>query len=90
MFTYDGSLFPTSLKRHFICDIKNIALTSGAHVIKLFTSMIYHHSMVIPSFYAIKQYYLDNYQGMAVNYHGKFFLTFHMVANLNTIVVSVS
>jgi hypothetical protein len=41
-----------------------------ANVIKLFTAVIYHHSMVIPSFCVIKLYYLGNYHGMAVNYHG--------------------
>ncbi len=43
---------------------------SGANVIKLFTVVIYYHSMVIPSFCVIKLYYLGNYLGMAVNYHG--------------------
>ncbi len=32
--------------------------------------VIYHHSMVIPSFCVIKLYYLRNYCGMAVNYCG--------------------
>jgi hypothetical protein len=40
----------------------------GANVIKLFTAIIYHHSMVIPSFCVIKQHYLGNYCRMAVNY----------------------
>ncbi len=44
--------------------------TSGANVIKLFTVVIYCHSMVTPSFCVIKLYYLGNYHGMAVNYHG--------------------
>ncbi len=43
---------------------------SGANVIKLFTGVIYHHSMVIPSFCVIKQHYLGNYCRMAVNYCG--------------------
>ena len=30
--------------------------------------------MVIPSFCVIKLYYLGNYCGMAVNYHGKVFM----------------
>jgi hypothetical protein len=47
-----------------------ITLTPGANVIKLFTAVIYHHSRVIPSFCFIKLYYLGNYCGMAVNYHG--------------------
>ncbi len=42
----------------------------GANVITLFTKVIYCHSMVIPSFCVIKLYYLGNYHGMAVNYHG--------------------
>ncbi len=37
---------------------------------KLFTAVIYHHSMVISSFCVIKLYYLGNYCGMAVNYCG--------------------
>jgi hypothetical protein len=49
---------------------KFYTLGPGANVIKLFTMVIYCHSMVIPSFYVIKQYYLGNYHGMAVNYHG--------------------
>jgi hypothetical protein len=43
----------------------------GANVIKLFTVVIYHHSMVIPSFFVMKLYYLANYCEMAVNYWGK-------------------
>ncbi len=42
----------------------------GANVIKLFTMVIYHHSMVILSICVIKLYYPENYSGMAVNYHG--------------------
>ncbi len=42
----------------------------GANVIKLFTTVIYCHSMVIPSFCVIRLYYLGNYHGMAVNYQG--------------------
>jgi hypothetical protein len=42
----------------------------GPNVIKLFTAVIYCHSMVIPPFCVIKQHYLGNYCGMAVNYHG--------------------
>jgi hypothetical protein len=45
------------------------AVLPGANVIKLFTAVIYCHSMVIPSFCVIKLYYLGNYHGMAVNYH---------------------
>ncbi len=47
-----------------------LVLPSGANVIKLFTAVIYCHSMVISSFCVIKLYYLGNYHGMAVNYHG--------------------
>jgi hypothetical protein len=42
----------------------------GANVIKLFTVVIYHHSMVIPSLCVLKQHYLGNYCRMAVNYRG--------------------
>jgi hypothetical protein len=41
----------------------------GPNVIKLFTAVIYRHSMVMPSFCVIKQHYLGNYCRMAVNYH---------------------
>ncbi len=47
-----------------------ITLAPGANVIKLFTMVIYHHSMVILSFCVIKLHYLGNYSGMAVNYQG--------------------
>ncbi len=40
---------------------------SGYNVIKLFTAVIYRHSMVVPSFCVIKQHYLGNYCRMAVN-----------------------
>jgi hypothetical protein len=43
-------------------------LTPGVNVIKLFTMVIYCHSMVILSFCVIKQHYLGNYHRMAVNY----------------------
>jgi hypothetical protein len=42
----------------------------GDNVTKLFTTIVYHHSMVILSFFLIKLYYPGNYHGMAVNYHG--------------------
>ena len=42
----------------------------GANVTKLFTAVIYHHSMVMLSFCVIKLYYPGNYRQMAVNYHG--------------------
>jgi len=50
-------------------------LAPEANVIKLFTAVIYCHSMVISSFCVIKQYYDGNYHGMAVSnttviYHG--------------------
>ncbi len=41
-----------------------------ANVVKLFTAVIYHHSIVILSFCVIKLYYPGNYRGMAVYYHG--------------------
>jgi hypothetical protein len=50
-----------------LCDI----FSPGVNVIKLFTTAINCHSMVIPSFCDIKLYYLGNYRGMAVNYHVK-------------------
>jgi hypothetical protein len=40
----------------------------GFNVIKLFTAVIYHHSMVMPSFCVIKQHYIGNYCRMAINY----------------------
>jgi hypothetical protein len=49
-----------------------ITLGPGPNIIKLFTTVIYRHSKVIPSFFVIKQQYLGNYCGMAVNYHGIF------------------
>jgi hypothetical protein len=45
----------------------------GANVIKLFTAVIYHHSMVISSFCIIKHYYYSKYHRMAVKYCGKKF-----------------
>ena len=48
----------------------NLTHSPGANVIKLFTAVIYCHSMVIPLFCVIKLYHLGNYHGMAVNYHG--------------------
>jgi len=43
-------------------------LPLGANVIKLFTAVIYHHSMVIPSFCVIKLCFPENDRGMAVHY----------------------
>jgi hypothetical protein len=48
-------------------------VTSGANDIKLFTAIIYCHSIVILPFYVIKLYNLVNEHGMAVNYQGKKF-----------------
>jgi len=42
----------------------------GANILKLFTAVIYPHSMVILSFCVIKLYYPGYYRGMVVNYHG--------------------
>ncbi len=50
--------------------LRNVTSASGANVIKLFTVVIYYHSMVILSFCIIKLYYPENHSGMAVNYHG--------------------
>jgi hypothetical protein len=47
-----------------------IVQTPGPNVIKLFTVVIYHHPMVIPSFCVIKLYYCGNYCGMEVYYCG--------------------
>ncbi len=47
-----------------------ITLAPGANVIKLFRAVIHHFSIVIQSFFVLKQYYLGNYNGMAVNYDG--------------------
>jgi hypothetical protein len=52
------------------CGICFKTLAHGPNVIKLFTTLIYLHSMVMPSFCAIKLNDLGNYSGMAVNYHG--------------------
>jgi hypothetical protein len=72
-----------------ITDVKSfITLGLGANVIKLLPTVIYCHSMVIPSFCVINLYYLGNYLGMAVNYRGiKLFYNIHQkcllsVANL--------
>ncbi len=48
---------------------------SGVNVIKLFTTVFYCHSTVIPSFCVIKRYCYGNYRGMLVSntmviYHG--------------------
>ncbi len=53
---YDGHLF--------------IVQATGPNVTKLFTAVIYCHSMVILSFCVIKQHYLGNYCGMSSNYNG--------------------
>jgi hypothetical protein len=42
------------------------------NVIKLLIAVIYCNFIVIPSFSVIKQHYLSNYHGMAVNYCGIF------------------
>jgi hypothetical protein len=48
-------------------------MSPGPNVIKLFTAVIYCHSMVIPSSCVIKQHYLGNYCRMPVNYHRNIF-----------------
>jgi hypothetical protein len=40
------------------------------NVIKLFTMVVYHHPMIITSFYVVKLYYRGNFHGMEVNYSG--------------------
>ncbi len=47
----------------------------GLNVIKLFTTVIYCHYIVIPSFCTIKQYFLGNYRGVVANYLDIVFLT---------------
>jgi hypothetical protein len=54
----------------FLVDSLKVDVWSGATIIKLFTAVSYHHSMVIPSICVIKLYYLGNYCGMAINYCG--------------------
>jgi hypothetical protein len=57
-------------------------MTLGPNVIKRFTAVIYHHPMVISSFFVIKLNYRGNYSGMEVNYHG--ILTLEKVCMKNT------
>ncbi len=47
-----------------------ITLAPGANIIKPFTAVIYHHTMVMPPFCVIKIYYVGDYHRMAVNYWG--------------------
>ncbi len=47
--------------------------TPGPNVIKLFTTVIYRHSMIIQSFCFTKQHYLGNYCRIAVNYHSNIY-----------------
>jgi hypothetical protein len=50
------------------------SLIPGPNVLKLFTAVIYCHSMVIPSFCVIKHYYCSKYHRMAVyNPNKKFY-----------------
>ncbi len=51
------------------------------NLIKLFTTVIYRHSVVIPSLCVVKLYHLFSYRGMTVNYDCKEFLHCPMVAN---------
>jgi hypothetical protein len=55
--------------------IKNsfVIMTLGANVLKLFTEVIYCHSIALLSFCAIKQYYYSNYHRKAPHYNGKKF-----------------
>jgi hypothetical protein len=68
------------LKGHFFFNridlkqVKEMLRQPVANAIKLFSKVIYHHSMVIMSFCVIKLHNLGNYHGMAVNIHGKKFL----------------
>ncbi len=55
-----------------LCTMAFGITTPVADVIEPFTAVICCHSVVIPSFFVIKQYYLCNNFGMAVNYHSIF------------------
>ncbi len=57
-------------KEKQICKFQEKWLDPGVNVIKLFTTVIYRHFMVILSFCGITLYYSGNYHGMAVYYHG--------------------
>ncbi len=55
-----------------------VSLEPGGQYYKLFTVVIYHHSMVMLSFCVMKIYYPEKYCGMAVYYHGnKFYIISH-------------
>ncbi len=55
----------------------------GAKVIKLFSMLIYCHSMVLLSFCVIKQNYHGNHNRMVLNYHSrKFYKIGSVVANI--------
>ncbi len=45
-------------------------MTLGHNVIKRFIAVIYHHPVVISSFFVIELNYRGNYFGMEVNYCG--------------------
>jgi hypothetical protein len=66
-----------SVNMNNLTHLEQLGLTPGANLIKLFTTVIYHRSMLIPSFCVIKLYYIGNYCGIgiAVNYHDKSFMT---------------
>jgi hypothetical protein len=57
---------------HFfiLISLSCVFLFPGPNVIKLFTAVIYCHSMAIPLLCVIKQHYFGNYCRMAVNYLG--------------------
>jgi hypothetical protein len=55
-------------------DIKNgINYSAASYVMRLFTIVVYCHSMVLLEFFVVKQYYSCNFHRMAVNYHDKRF-----------------
>ncbi len=58
------------LLEHLSSVTKYDGLNTVVNVIKLFTTVIYLYSIVIPSFCVVKRYYLGNYCGIAVNYCG--------------------
>jgi hypothetical protein len=67
-----SAMAPPAYLGHFYATKKKsfTRFTPGPTVIKLFTAVIYCHSMVISPFCVIKQHYLGNYCGMVVNYNG--------------------
>ncbi len=59
---------------------------SGANVTKLFTAVIFCHSVGMPSFCVLKPCEHGNYCGMAVNYHS---IANSKVSNVSVIYSSI-